>query len=413
MNSILNSTKQVKVIIKCGFLTLFMFLKVTTANPNESYALNFAGPANNDTVIAWGTNSQGQLSVPKGLTGVKAIAAGAFHTIALKEDGSIVGWGRNYFGQLDIPEDLGKIKAIDAAGDNTVVLKEDGTLAAWGENKYGELDIPIGLKNVQAISAGESFIVALKEDGTVTAWGNNTYMGIDGITEVPKGLSGVKAIAAGGGHTVALKEDGTIVEWGVLYSGEHHPKDLSNVKAIVAGDRRSAALKEDGTVVTWGNDYFTYPITPPSDLENVKKIACSPLTFFAIREDGSVVGWADNKGWGNNSKTKMRVKLTGVKAIAVGATHVVAVLERPFSIVKTQRVKETPKFHLSMRGNIMSFSHHLPIGTILSLRNIKNQIVFKTPVEGTSTPIPLTLKKEMVFWKLENMTTSRGRLFPE
>ena len=34
---------------------------------------------------------------------VTAIAAGGWHSLALKADGSIVGWGDNGFGQIDVP----------------------------------------------------------------------------------------------------------------------------------------------------------------------------------------------------------------------------------------------------------------------------------------------------------------------
>jgi len=42
------------------------------------------------TVVAWGDNSYGQTNVPPNLTGVKAIAAGRYHNLALKDDGMVV-----------------------------------------------------------------------------------------------------------------------------------------------------------------------------------------------------------------------------------------------------------------------------------------------------------------------------------
>ncbi len=36
------------------------------------------------TVVAWGYNGNGQTTVPAGLSGVVAIAAGEYHTVALK-----------------------------------------------------------------------------------------------------------------------------------------------------------------------------------------------------------------------------------------------------------------------------------------------------------------------------------------
>ena len=62
-------------------------------------------------VVGWGYNAQGQTTIPAGLSGVTAIAAGAFHSLALKSDGTVVGWG-----QTTIPAGLGGVTAI-AAGD--------------------------------------------------------------------------------------------------------------------------------------------------------------------------------------------------------------------------------------------------------------------------------------------------------
>ncbi|MCX7722385.1 MAG: RCC1 domain-containing protein [Verrucomicrobiae bacterium] len=44
------------------------------------------------TVVAWGTNDWGQLNVPGGLTGVRAVAAGWYHALALKSGGTVVAW---------------------------------------------------------------------------------------------------------------------------------------------------------------------------------------------------------------------------------------------------------------------------------------------------------------------------------
>jgi hypothetical protein len=148
--------------------------------------------------------------VPDGLSGVSAIAAGVYHTVALKNDGTVAAWGGAWNGQALVPDGLSGVSAIAAGVYYTVALKNDGTVVAWGYNGSGQTSVPVGLSGVTAIATGGSHTVALKNDGTVVAWGDNRY----GQTSVPVGLSGVSAIAAGGNHTIALKNDGTLVAWG-------------------------------------------------------------------------------------------------------------------------------------------------------------------------------------------------------
>ena len=78
------------------------------------------------TVVAWGHNGYGQTTVPAGLSGVVAIAAGGGHTVALKQDGTVVAWGGNHKGQTRVPAGLRGVVAIAAGTYHTVALKQDG-----------------------------------------------------------------------------------------------------------------------------------------------------------------------------------------------------------------------------------------------------------------------------------------------
>jgi hypothetical protein len=56
-----------------------------------------------------------------------AISAGGAHTVALKSDGTMVAWGSNSDGQRNVPMVLSDVMAIAAGGWHTVALKSSYT----------------------------------------------------------------------------------------------------------------------------------------------------------------------------------------------------------------------------------------------------------------------------------------------
>jgi formylglycine-generating enzyme required for sulfatase activity len=125
------------------------------------------------TVVAWGSNSNGQISVPPGLGNVVAIAASDRLSVALRADGSVVRWGVTFTGAVPFPTDLSSVTAVASSGGSThvVALKADGTVVAWGNNRQDQCSVPAGLENVVAIATGSWHSLALKADGSVVAWG--------------------------------------------------------------------------------------------------------------------------------------------------------------------------------------------------------------------------------------------------
>ncbi len=99
-----------------------------------------------------------------------SVAAGAYHSLGLKSDGTVWAWGYNYSSQL---------------GNGST------------SNRTTPVQVQVsGLSDVIAIAAGDDHSLALKNDGTVWAWG--TSIGD------PSLLSDVIAIAAGNDHSLAL-----------------------------------------------------------------------------------------------------------------------------------------------------------------------------------------------------------------
>lgn len=86
------------------------------------------------TQVTWGSNDHGQLAVPNAaLSGVAAITAGSFHSLALRSDGSVVAWGRNHVGQTDVPPEARQgVVAVAAGSRHSMVLLGSGRVVAFG-----------------------------------------------------------------------------------------------------------------------------------------------------------------------------------------------------------------------------------------------------------------------------------------
>ena len=238
-------------------------------------------PPKSGKIVAWGE----QATPNQELSGLTSIAAGLYHSLALKSDGTIVGWGANYSGQASPPSGSDFL-AIAAGGEHSLALSSDGTIVGWGYNSHGQARPPSGSDFV-AIAVGRYHSLALKSDGTIVGWGYNS----DGQARPPLGSDFV-TIAAGGSHSLALKSDGTIVGWGYNYSGQSSPPSGTDFVAIVAGGSHSLALKSDGTIVGWGYNYYGQA-SPPSGSDFVA-VSAGEYHSLALKSDGSIVGWGRN-----------------------------------------------------------------------------------------------------------------------
>jgi len=272
-------------------------------------------------LVCWGAPAgvDTRTNIPPGLTNILAIAAGDWHDLALKSDGTVLTWGNNDYSQLSIPADLTNVVAIAGALYHSLALKADGTVVSWG---YYPVFIgnwvPAGLADVVAIDANGYHNLALKHDGTVVAWGGDGAL----PSVAPAALTNAVAISAGSSHNLALRADRTVAAW-IDTIGEllEVPADVTNVVAISAGTGVSLALRADGTVVAWGEDWYGQ-LDVPAGLSNVVAIAAKCLHCLALKSDGSVVAWGDN--WSGESTVPLA--LPNVVAIAAGSSHSLALL---------------------------------------------------------------------------------------
>jgi autotransporter-associated beta strand protein len=278
---------------------------------NTSGVLRLAPP-----VSAWGNSSFNQDTVPSPIGNVVAIAAGGYHCLALRADGTVIAWGDDWDGQCDVPASATNVIAIAAGAYHSLALRADGHVVAWGDDNSNECDVPAGATNVAAIAAGGWHSLALRADGTVVGWGDDGW----GQNDVPADVTNVVAIAAGGEHSLALKADCTVAAWGSdlgpdgLYTGQASvPEGLSQVVGLAAGGYHSLALRCDGTVVAWGDNSQTQT-NVPTGLSGVMALAAGQAHSLALREGGTVVAWGDNL----EGESTVPAGLSGVGAIAAG-----------------------------------------------------------------------------------------------
>jgi len=271
---------------------------------------------------AWGDDSVGQLDFPSQAFNLIAIAAGTWHNLALRADGTVLAWGDDSGGQCDVPLTLQPALAIAAGGYHSVAIQADGTVAAWGANDYSQTNVPAGLANVIGIGAGTWHSLALRRNGTVAAWGDNSW----GQSSVPVGLSNVVAVAAGGSHSLALRTDGTVVAWGENTDAEGNfagqsvvPLNLSNVVAIAAGEYHSLVVQADGTVTAWG-DNSQGQCAIPVGLTNVVAVAGGGAHTLALIADGTVAAWGAN--W--SGQCSVPAGLGDVVGLGAGEYHSLA-----------------------------------------------------------------------------------------
>src|SRR5664280_2276895 len=90
-----------------------------------------------------------------------AISAGYTHNLALKGNGTVVAWGNNSDGQATVPLGLSNVMAIAAGGYHNLALQSNGMVVAWGADADGQANVPLGLSNVVSVAAGGSHSLAI------------------------------------------------------------------------------------------------------------------------------------------------------------------------------------------------------------------------------------------------------------
>ncbi|WP_419995731.1 S8 family serine peptidase [Streptomyces boninensis] len=169
-------------------------------------------------VLAWGSNEFGQLGIdsPGGgnyanpqpvpaLTDVDLISAGGYHNL-VRDAGTVKAWGLNTSGQVGddsvtkriapvAVKNLSGVSALSAGAFHSMARRDDKKIVTWGYNKYGQLgtgdttnrDVPTPGKapdGLYPLAAGYRFSLGVSPDRSVRSWGDNAFgqLGNDSTT---------------------------------------------------------------------------------------------------------------------------------------------------------------------------------------------------------------------------------------
>ncbi len=270
-------------------------------------------------VAAWGgAKADLHNRVPLDLVDAVGVAAGDLHSLALRADGTVVGWGSNLMGQLTLPPGLSGVVALAAGGEHSAALRADGSVAVWGRGTEGQTAVPAVATEVVALASGARHLLALRSDGTVTAWGDNTH----GQCAVPANLSAVIAVSAGRDHSLAVKTDGSVVAWGRNDLGQATPAALlTSVSAAAGGAAHHLALRLDGTLVGWGLN-ADGQAAPPANFTSGIALSSGANHAVALRADRNLFTW----GRTSTGPATVPAGLYDAYAIAAGESHSLAVV---------------------------------------------------------------------------------------
>lgn len=282
-------------------------------------------------VQCWGSNDWGKCNPPKDLGTCLSVAAGSYHSIAVRIDGTVRCWGAGttnsgsfpQWGQSIVPVDLGMCSSVSGGYGHTIALRIDGTVRCWGAGttntgsnyEYGQSIVPEDLGPCTSIAAGLMHSIAVRSDGSVRCWGDNYF----GQCDTPPDLGSCLSIAGGGAHTTALRNDGMVRCWGYNEYGQCFvPPDLGTCLGVAGAYYHTIALRSDRTVRCWGSNKDGQ-CNVPKDLGTCSSVAAGYNHTIALRSDGTV------RAWGNNGYGQSNMPTGSYISVIAGAYNSIAI----------------------------------------------------------------------------------------
>lgn len=308
-----------------------------------SFAVDYAGD-----VWSWGSNNYCKLGLVDwgtylsptrtAISGIKHIAAGENHVIAIGDNGKVYTWGSNGQGALGVtnitsytpqPQTPQLSNIVDVYTKNccSIAYATNGEIYTWGKNDHGEVgrkltDTVINTPGkldykFTSVDIGPHCMCGI-DSNNIYLWGYMPYDSVDNYVDnksttplcIP--LPTVfKQIDARRDGVIAVDIYGDVYTWGDGTYGDlghgntssvKYPKKvegLSNIKMVAKGENHTLALDNNGNIWGWGHSVggeagaFADILTPRKieNFTNVKYIAAGEGFSAAIKNDGTVWTW--------------------------------------------------------------------------------------------------------------------------
>ncbi|MES2982408.1 MAG: LamG-like jellyroll fold domain-containing protein [Verrucomicrobiota bacterium] len=300
-----------------------------SAGASHSLALGYTG-----NVSAWGLQTNGRLgnlssatanvSLPVAsrfadgaATDATMVAAGATHSVLLRNGGTVWATGLNNTGQL---------------GDNTTTQR---TAAVQVRNSAQVGDY---LTGCVAVAAGDGFSAALSSGGEVFAWGSKSYGALgDGTTSGtrlfagkvysgPTGttpLAGIGRIAVGGSSCLGLDlSAGTVWAWGDNSRGQLGQGNTTSLSRAAKMKLNATTFLSDVLDVAVGADHAAVLRWKTGDPALQGRVFCSGQQQYGRL--GNRLTSSANISYPVQVVQYGGVPLEGIVSIAAGAAHTLA-----------------------------------------------------------------------------------------
>ncbi len=273
-------------------------------------------------------------------------AGGAYHILALDEQGSVWGWGQNLFGEaganisyrgcsretyINTPCRILKfldIIQIGAGEYHSLALNKHGNVYTWGRGIYGEtgngtLDKSNGLHKIPQEYFGNQPVVligaayeggyAVNASGQVFGWGDDQHnsFGYENSNEheyrarpVPLNIqvdgSKIDYICGGEGFTEYLLDNGEV--WGMGLNSQlgrgsgktaKPVKIMEKVKTLYCRYAGSIAITFDNEIYTWGTEGYEMGGNSPimrNHKKNITKVDGGKHHIIYWTDTGDIYG---------------------------------------------------------------------------------------------------------------------------